>query len=194
MKIKAATLLVAAAAGAFAEPASYTLDTAHSSATFSVRHLMVSNVKGNFQVTGGSAVWDPKNLAASKLEAIIDVTSVDTRDPKRDAHLKSPDFFDAAKYPQIKFESTRFTQNGEVLEIAGNLTIRGVTKPVVLKVDGPTPVVKDPWGNTRIGAAAVTKVNRKDFGVNWNSNLDGGGVVVGDDVNIALEVEMVQKK
>ena len=194
MKIKAATLLLAAAAGVFAEPASYTLDTAHSSATFSVRHLMVSNVKGNFQVTGGSAVWDPKNLAASKLEAIIDVTSVDTRDPKRDAHLKSPDFFDAAKYPQIKFESTRFTQNGEVLEIAGNLTIRGVTKPVVLKVDGPTPVVKDPWGNIRIGAAAVTKVNRKDFGVNWNSNLDGGGVVVGDDVNIALEVEMVQKK
>jgi polyisoprenoid-binding protein YceI len=194
MKLRAIAFVMAAAVGALAEPLSYTLDTAHSSANFSVRHLMVSNVKGNFKVTGGSAVWDPTNLAASKLDAIIDVTTVDTRDPKRDAHLKSPDFFDAAKFPQIKFESTRFTQNGEGLEIAGNLTIRGVTKPVVLKVDGPTTAVKDPWGNTRIGAAAVTKVNRKDFGVNWNSNLDGGGVVVGDDVNIALEVEMVQKK
>lgn len=194
-KIHVATLFVLAAAAAFAEPVTLAIDPSHSAASFSVRHMMVSNVKGNFSNVAGSAVWDPKNLAASKLDATIDVTSVDTRDAKRDGHLKSPDFFDAAKFPQMKFQSTKFERRGGALEIAGDLTIRGVTKPVVLTVvSGPTEPVKDPWGNLRVGASATTKINRKDFGIVWNNNLDGGGVLVGDDVEITLDVELLPQK
>lgn len=196
MKQALLTLALAAASAtlAAAQPLTFTIDPTHSNATFAVKHMMISNVKGNFSQVAGTVVWDAANLAASRLEATVDVSSVDTRDAKRDAHLKSPDFFDAAKYPQMKFQSTAFTRKGGALEIAGTLTIRGVTKPVVLTVTGPTAPVKDPWGNTRLGASAATKVNRKDFGIVWNTKLDGGGVLVGDDVDITLDIELIQKK
>lgn len=180
--------------GLWAETRFYTLDPTHSNAGFSVKHLMISNVRGNFSKLEGTAQWDPKDPTAAQLHAAIDVSSVDTREPKRDAHLKSADFLDAAKYPQMKFESTKFETKTNQLLMTGNLTIRGVTKPVTFVVDGPSAPIKDPWGNVRLGASATTRINRKDFGLSFNAAMDGGGVVVGDDVDITLDVELVQKK
>jgi polyisoprenoid-binding protein YceI len=177
-----------------AAPAHFVIDSSHSSAQFTVRHLMISNVKGNFQKITGKAVWDPANLAGSSLEAVIDVTTINTLEPKRDAHLKSPDFFDVAKYPTMSFRSKKFYKEGGKLKIAGDLTIRGVTRAVVLDVDGPTPEIKDPWGGSRIGASASTTINRKDFGLTWNTALETGGVAVGDEVRIALDVELVKQQ
>ncbi len=174
--------------------ADYTIDTAHSSAQFSVKHLMVSNVKGEFGKVTGKAVWDPNNLAASSVEAVIDASTINTREPKRDEHLKSPDFFDVAKFPSIRFTSKKFYREGGALKIAGNLTLHGVTRAVVLNVDGPTPEIKDPWGNQRIGATASTKINRGDFGLTWNKALEAGGVMVGDEVAITLDIELTRQK
>jgi polyisoprenoid-binding protein YceI len=173
---------------------SYDIDPAHSSAHFSVRHMMISNVKGEFTKLSGSVTFDSENPGASKVEAVIDVASLHTRDEQRDGHLKSPDFFDVANFGEIRFESTsvKASGDGEHL-VTGNLTIHGVTKEVTLKVEGPTPEVKDPWGNIRAGATATTKINRKDFGLVFNVVLDGGGVLVGEDVAISLELEMTKK-
>jgi len=172
----------------------YDIDPAHSSAHFSVRHLMISNVKGEFTKLSGTVVFDSENPSASKVETVIDVASLHTRDEQRDGHLKSPDFFDVANFPEIRFESTSITATGASEHLVkGNLTIHGVTKEVTLKVEGPTPEVKDPWGNTRAGATATTKINRKDFGLTFNVALDGGGVLVGEDVAITLELEMTKK-
>lgn len=171
---------------------SYTIDPAHSSAQFSVRHMMISNVKGEFGKISGTIVYDPNNLKDSKIEAVIDVNSINTREPDRDVHLKSPDFFDAARFPNLTFRSSEFRKDGEGLEVHGELTIREVTRPVVLSVEEPPDEAKDPWGNLRIGASAATKLNRKDWGLVWNQVLETGGVMVGNEVKITLDIEAIK--
>jgi polyisoprenoid-binding protein YceI len=186
-----ACLTLLAVAPAFAQQ--YQIDSAHSSAQFAVKHMMVSNVRGEFQKVTGSVFFDPKNPAASKVEATIDATTVSTREEKRDGHLKSPDFLDVAKFPTITFKSTSVRQSGGKYNVAGALTIHGVTKPVTLVVDTPSPETKDSYGFIRSGASATTTISRKDFGLVWNQTLDNGGVVVGDQVTITLDVEMMRK-
>lgn len=192
-------LLLAGVALALALPAlaastTWQIDTQHASAQFAVKHLMISTVKGEFHGVSGTVVWDDKDPSKSAVDVTIDTTTVDTREPKRDEHLKSDAFFDVAKYPKITFKSKKVEQAGAgKLKITGDLTIRDVTKEVVLDVEGPAAPIKDPWGNTRTAATATTRVNRQDFGVKWNSPMEGGGVVVGDDVDITLDLEMIKQ-
>jgi len=172
----------------------YDIDPTHSSAHFSVRHLMISNVKGEFTKVTGTVTWDPDNPASSKVEATIDVSSLHTRDEQRDGHLKSAEFFEVAQYPDIKFVSKSVQPDGhDEYLVKGDMTIHGVTREVELHVEGPTPEVKDPWGNLKAGAAATTKINRKDFGLTWNAPLETGGVMVGEEVKINLEVELTRR-
>jgi polyisoprenoid-binding protein YceI len=174
--------------------ANYAIDSAHSAAQFKVRHLMVSNVRGDFSHLSGKLEFDLKNPESSRVEATIDVATVDTREPDRDKHLRSADFFDAGKYPQMIFKSKKFIASGpNSYQVVGDLTIRGVTREVTFKVDNVTPETKGMMGETRIGAQVSGTVNRKDFGVSWNKSLDGGGVVVGDDVEITLDIEAIRK-
>jgi polyisoprenoid-binding protein YceI len=174
--------------------AEYSIDPNHSSAQFTVRHLMVSNVKGAFSKVTGTINYDPNSLAASNVDATIDVSTVDTRQPQRDADLRSPNFFDVAKYPTMTFKSTQFYREGEQIKVKGDLTMHGVTKQVVLDVDGPSPEVKDPWGNQRVGASISTKINRHDWGLNYSKTMETGGVVVGDEITISIDLEAVKKK
>jgi len=191
--------LATALAVTFSLPASaaasaWKIDPAHSSAQFAVKHLAISTVRGAFSSVNGSINFDDKDVTKSTVDVTIDVNSVDTRQPDRDKDLKSDKFFDAANYPSITFKSTKVEQAGAgKLRVTGDLTIRGTTKSVVLDVDGPTAPMKDPWGNNRAAVSATTKVNRQDYGVKWNAKLDNGGVVVGDDVAIVIDVEMVQQ-
>jgi len=172
----------------------YDIDPTHSSAHFSVRHLMISNVKGEFTKVSGTVTYDPDDPKASKVEATIDVASLHTRDEQRDGHLKSAEFFDAAKFPEIKFVSKSVEPDGhDEYVVKGDLTIHGVTKEVALQVEGPTPPVKDPWGNMKAGAAATTKIDRRDFGLTWNAALETGGVMVGDEIKINLELELTRR-
>ena len=171
----------------------YTIDPAHSSAHFSVRHMMISNVRGEFTKVSGKIAWDADNPAASSIEATIDVNSINTREPQRDGHLRSPDFFDAEKYPEIRFVSTKIQSSEDGLMVTGDLTIHGVTRSEVLEVEGPTPETRDPWGGVRIGASATGKIHRKEFGLTWNSGLETGGVMVGDEVKLSLEVEAIRQ-
>jgi polyisoprenoid-binding protein YceI len=176
-----------------ASTSEWRIDPQHSSAQFAVKHLMISTVRGDFHGVTGTVNWDDRDITKSTVDVTIDAATVETRESKRNAHLKSPDFFDVAKYPAITFKSKKVEQAAPgKIKITGDLTIHGVTKEVVLDVDGPTPPIKDPWGNSRAAINATTKVNRQDFGVKWNANLDGGGVVVGDDVNITIDVEMIK--
>lgn len=168
-------------------------DPAHSHAQFKVRHMMISNVKGEFTKISGTIKIDGADITRSSVEAAIEVTSLNTRDPQRDGHLKSPDFFDAERFPTLSFHSTQITQTDDGLELTGDLTIRGVTKSVVFQIDGPTPETKDPWGATRIGGEATTTIDRKDFGLNWNAALEAGGVLVGDKVHITVDAELIKK-
>jgi polyisoprenoid-binding protein YceI len=195
MKIAHAVTVAALALGipsaAFADD--YAIDPAHTKAEFAVRHMMVSTVHGQFSNIQGTVHYDPKNVAATTIDVTIDATTIDTREPKRDAHLKSPDFFDTAKFPTLTFKSTKAWQDGDRIKVAGELTMHGVTKPVELTVDAPTAPVKDPWGNWKVGATATTSVNRTDFGLNWNKALEAGGVLVGTDVKIELDVELAKK-
>ena len=178
---------------ACAASSEWRIDPQHSSAQFAVKHLMISIVRGEFHGVTGTANWDDQDITKSTVDVTIDATTVETREPRRNAHLMSPDFFDVAKYPAITFKSKKVEQAAPgKIKITGDLTIHGVTKEVVLDVDGPTPPIRDPWGNSRAAISATTKVNRQDFGVKWNANLDGGGVVVGDDVNITIDVEMIK--
>jgi polyisoprenoid-binding protein YceI len=181
------------AAGSAFTQTTYQIDSTHSSAQFSVRHMMISNVHGQFNKVTGTVIYDANNLAASKVDAVIDTTTVDTQDQKRDGHLKSPDFLDAAKYPTMTFSSKHFTNANGKLQIQGDLTLHGVTKAVVLDVDGPSPEIKDPYGMFRRGVTATTHLNRKDFGLVWNAAVEGGGVVVGDEVAITIELEGVRR-
>lgn len=172
----------------------WNIDPSHSTAEFTVRHMMITNVRGRFGKLEGTVEYDPQHPELSKFEATIDATSIDTRDEKRDAHLRSADFFDVEKNPKITFKSTSIKKTGDGFEALGDLTMHGVTKQVTLEIEGPTAEAKDPWGNTRIGASAHGKVNRKDWGLNWNAALEAGGVLVGETVKISLEVSLVQAK
>ena len=168
-------------------------DPIHSSAQFKVKHMMISNVKGEFGAITGSLQFDSNDPTKSKVEASIDAATITTGDTQRDAHLKSPDFFDAEKFPTLAFQSTSVSKNGkDELTVAGDLTIHGVTRPVVFVVEGPSEPAKDPWGNTRIGLAATTRINRKDFGLTWNAALETGGILVGEEVTINLEVQFIK--
>ncbi|CAH2031884.1 YceI family protein [Trichlorobacter ammonificans] len=177
------------------QAATWTIDQEHSSIAFKVRHLMVANVKGLFEKFKGTVVIDENDITRSKVEVSIDTASINTNVAKRDEHLRSPDFFDVAKYPAMTFVSTKVVKAGTgKLKVTGDLTLHGVTREVVLDVEGPSKESKDPWGNLRSGATASAKVNRKDFGLNWNKALETGGVVVGDEVTITLEVELIKAK
>jgi polyisoprenoid-binding protein YceI len=172
----------------------YTIDSAHSAAHFSVRHMMISNVRGDFTKVSGTLLLDPDNPANSTVEAHIDAASINTREAQRDAHLKSADFFEVEKYPEMVFRSKSVTaaEDGE-LQVVGDLTIHGVTREVTLTVEGPTPEAKDPWGNQRIGATATTRINRKDFGLAWNVALEAGGVLVGEAIKISIDIEAIRQ-
>jgi polyisoprenoid-binding protein YceI len=189
--------MLAGLAAALALPASagtttYQIDPRHSSAGFGVTHLMISTVRGEFHGVTGTVVVDDSDVSKSTVNVSIDATSLDTREPDRDKHLKSEAFFDVAKYPTIAFQSTKVERNNDgSLKITGDLTIRGITKTAVLTTTVPKAPIKDPWGLQRTAASASTRINRQDYGVAWNQKLDSGGVVVGDDVNITLDVEMI---
>ncbi|HEY2664714.1 MAG TPA: YceI family protein [Candidatus Binataceae bacterium] len=188
-----ALLLSAAPSIAFATD--WQIDPAHTNVEFSVRHLMISNVRGDFNKVAGTVTSDGQNPEAVKIDAVIDAGSIDTRIEKRDQHLKSADFLNVEKFPTIEFKSKKVVANGAgKWKVTGDLTLHGVTKEVVLDVEGPTTEIKDPMGNTRAGASATTKISRKDFGLTWNKALETGGVMVGDEVEITIDVEAVQKK
>jgi polyisoprenoid-binding protein YceI len=171
----------------------WNLDPVHSAAEFKVKHMMISNVKGQFVNLTGVLILDEANHSNSRVEASIESASINTRDAQRDTHLKSPDFFDVEKFPTLSFKSTRISRasSGE-LAVVGALTIRGVARNVVFTVEGPTAPAKDPWGNTRLGLSATTKINRKDFGLTWNATLETGSILVGDEVTITLDVQFVK--
>jgi polyisoprenoid-binding protein YceI len=170
------------------------IDPDHSNIQFKVRHLMVSNVKGVFHKFSGTVEIDDLDVTRSKVNVTIDTNSVDTGVAKRDEDLRSSNFLEVAKYPAMTFVSRKVLKTGtDTLKVAGDLTIHGVTREVTLDVEGPSVAMKDPWGGTRRGASATTKINRKDFGLIWNKVLETGGVVVGDEVAITLEVEMIRK-
>jgi polyisoprenoid-binding protein YceI len=171
----------------------WNIDPAHSVAEFKAKHMMISNVKGQFANVSGRLILDESDLANSRVETSIDAASIETRDAQRDAHLRSADFLDVEKYPTLSFKSGRIRvlREGE-LSVEGDLTIHGVTRKVVFTVEGPTPPAKDPWGNARVGVSATTKINRKDFGLTWNAALETGGILVGDEVTITLEAEFVK--
>src|SRR5260370_5240327 len=171
----------------------WNVDPVHSVAEFKVKHMMISNVKGQFAKVAGALKLDESDLTNSRVDASIEAASIETRDPQRDAHLKSADFFDVEKFPTLSFKSTgiRLVRDGE-LAIEGNLTIRGVTRKMLFSVEGPTTPAKDPWGNTRVSVSATTKINRKDFGLTWNAALETGGILVGDEVTITLDVQFVK--
>jgi len=170
----------------------WTFDPSHSSASFAVRHMMVSTVRGHFGKISGKAIFDPDHPEQGKVIAEVDVTSIDTRNPKRDEHLRSADFFDAARYPTMRFESTRVERAGpDKFLLHGNLTIRGVTRPVTFEVEGLAQPIRDQRGTLRTGATATARIDRKDFGLTWNRVLETGGVVVGDEVTIVVDVELI---
>jgi polyisoprenoid-binding protein YceI len=169
----------------------WTIDGSHSLAEFSVRHMMVSTVKGRFQKVSGNIVWDETNPAASSVEATIDATSITTHDEKRDGHLASADFFEVEKYPTITFKSTKVeAKHSDEFKVTGDLTMHGITKEVTLEVEY-NGSGKNPWGMTVAGFTAKTSINRKDYGLNWNVALETGGMLVSDKINITLEVEAV---
>jgi polyisoprenoid-binding protein YceI len=176
---------------AFAGTTAYQIDPRHSSAQFAVTHLMISTVRGEFHGVNGTVVVDDSDITKSSVDVTIDATSVDTREPDRDKHLKSADFFDVANHPTITFKSTKVESAGSGrLKVTGDLTVRGISKQVVLEVTAPRSPIKDPWGLQRTAISGSANINRQDFGVAWNKKLDSGGVVVGDNVDITLDVEM----
>ncbi|MFO0726022.1 MAG: YceI family protein [Myxococcota bacterium] len=177
-----------------AQASTWEVDSSHTAAQFSVRHLMVSNVRGEFSKVTGTVELDDKDVSKSKVKVEIDVSTVNTREPKRDEHLKSAEFFDVAKFPKMTFKSKSVTKAGGGFKVVGDLSIHGVTKEVTLDVEGTLAEVKDPWGNVKTGLTATTKIKREDFGLTWNKALEAGGVVVGSDVAITLDVELTKKK
>ncbi len=174
--------------------ATWNINPDHSSIQFQVRYMTVVNVKGSFDKFQGTVQLDEKNPAKSSVNVSIDSTSINTGVEKRDEHLKTDDFFDCPKYPTITFISKKVTPAGKgKLKVIGDLTLLGLTKEVVLEVDGPTPEIKDPWGNIRRGATARTKIDRQDFGMTWNKVLDTGGIMIGNQINVIMEVELMKE-
>jgi polyisoprenoid-binding protein YceI len=174
--------------------ADYTFDNAHSRVGFAVRYMMVSSVKGAFRSVRGTVVIDDADVTNSAVKVEIDTASVDTGIEKRDEHLKSPDFFDVANHPMMTFTSTSLKKQGAKLVVAGDLSLHGVTKPVTLTVEGPTKEWTTPWGQVVRGASATGKINRKDFGLTWERVTDAGGLVVGNEVTLEFDVELVRKQ
>jgi polyisoprenoid-binding protein YceI len=171
----------------------WNIDPAHTVAEFKVKHMMIANMKGHFSRVSGVLTRDESDPANGRVEATIEAASIETRNEQRDGHLKSADFFHVEKFPTLHFKSTGINVVGEgELSVEGDLTIRGVTRKVRFAVEGPTPPAKDPWGNTRIGVSASTKINRKDFGLTWNAALETGGILVGDDITITLDAQFVK--
>lgn len=192
--IASISAFIALSLPAFAFATTWTIDPEHSNVGFKVRHLMVSNVKGNFNTFNGTVDINEKDITKSKVEVSIDTNSINTNVHKRDEHLRSADFFDVAKYPAMTFVSKKVAKAGkDRLKVTGDLTLHGVTKQVVLDVEPISKESKDPWGNIRRGTTATTKIDRKDFGLTWNKGLETGGVLVGDEINITLEIEMIRK-
>ena len=186
-----ALFLVVSAA---AQTSIWTIDPKHSTAQFTVRHLAISNVSGNFTNVTGTIDLNEKDITKSQVSAVIDVSSVDTRVSDRDKDLRSPNFFDVEKYPTIEFKSKRIMNSGGKLQVIGDLTMHGTTREVTLDVDGPTSELNDPWGNVRRGFSASTTLNRKDFGLTYNHALKTGEAVVGDSVKIQIDLELIKKK
>lgn len=180
--------------GAHAGTTTYEFDSTHSAANFAVTHMLVTTVRGTLGKVTGTAVIDDSDPTRSTVEATIDVAGIDTREAKRDEHLRGEDFFDVAKHPTITFKSKSVARAGEnAWKVTGDLTIRGTTKEVVLDVTGaPTPVT-DPWGNSKLGGTATTRINRQDFGVSWSKTLDAGGLVVANEVDITIDIQLVRK-
>jgi polyisoprenoid-binding protein YceI len=176
-----------------ASTTTWNIDPAHSAAEFKVKHMMISNVKGTFGGLKGVLTLNEADPTQSSIQASANVSTLNTGDAQRDGHLKSADFFDVEKFPEITFKSTAAKQTGEgELAVTGDLTLHGVTKSVTFAVEGPGAPGKDPWGNTRIGLSATTKINRKDFGLTWNAPLETGGVLVGEAVQLTLEVQFIK--
>lgn len=173
----------------------YEIDPTHSHVGFSVKHLVVSTVRGELGKVTGAVQYDAKKPRATTLEATVELASLSTQEPKRDAHLKSPDFFDVEKFPNATFKSKKVEAAGKGrLKISGDLTLHGVTKPVTLLVTGPSQEVKTPFGTTVVAASGTAVLQRKDFGLTWNKTMDNGGVVVGDEVSLTIDVELVKKE
>ena len=171
----------------------WNIDPAHATAEFKVKHMMIANVKGHFSKVTGVLNHYEGDPTKSSIEASIEAASLETREPQRDTHLKSEDFLHVEKFPTLLFKSSNIKVAGDgELKVEGDLTIRGVTRKVTFAVEGPTPQAKDPWGNTRMAISATTKINRKDYGLTWNAALETGGILVGDDVTITLDVEFVK--
>ena len=191
--ILAAAVLCLALPG-LVHAAPWELDPVHTGVHFKVRHLMVSSVRGDFEKVSGKIVYDEADISRSSADVTIDAASINTRVAKRDQDLRGADFLDVAHHPTITFRSKRVEKNPDgTLRMTGDLTIRGITREVALTIEGPTPSIKDPWGNIRVGGQASTKINRKDFGLVWNATLETGGVVVGDDVDITIDMEIFRK-
>ena len=176
---------------AIATATTWKIDPTHSHAEFAVRHLMISTVKGRFAEVDGTLTGDDADPAAASIELTIPVAGIDTRESQRDAHLRSADFFDADTYPAITFASSTIEKAGKQFRVTGDLTIRGVTRRITLDVT-PGGRVRDPWGNERVGYSAATRLNRSDFGLRWNQALETGGVLVGDEVAVTVELELVR--
>jgi len=172
----------------------WNIDPAHSAADFKVKHMMISNVKGNFSGLTGTLTEHTVDSTLSSIDASIPVATVSTGDAQRDGHLKTAEFFDAEKFPSMTFKSTKVVPKGEgEYEVTGDLTIHGVTRQATFAVEGPSAPGKDPWGNTRIGLSATTKINRKDFGLAWNAALETGGFLVGEEVSVTLDVQFIKQ-
>lgn len=196
MKRSIMVLLVCMALGMplIAAAATYQLDADHSSIQFKIRHLTVSNVTGTFNKFKGSASLEGEDPSTLKAEVTIEAASVDTGHEKRDEHLRNPDFLDTAKYPTITFLSKKVTKGDPgKLKVVGDLTLHGVTREITVDLEGPTPEIRDPWGNFRRGATGSARIDRRDFGITWNKVLDSGGLVVGNEVTIYVEIEWVRK-
>lgn len=192
LKLLAASFLVLSPA--LAQASTWDIDPVHSSVEFSVRHMMVSTVKGHFPKVKGTVELDEKDPTKSTVEVSIETASIDTREAKRDAHLKSAAFFDAAKFPAIAFKSTKVEKAGKgKFKVTGDLTMHGITKPVVLAVEGPSASIKDPYGRTVRGVMATGKLDRKDWGMTWNQALDSGGMVVSDEVKLEINAELAER-
>ncbi len=171
----------------------YTIDNAHSAANFTIKHMMITKVHGGFENVSGEFQYDESDLKNSYVKAEIDVTTINTKEPQRDAHLKSADFFEVEKYPKMIFESKSFQLKGSEIIVLGSLTIKDVTREVELLVEELSGEVKDPWGNTKRAISAKTKINRKEFGLTWNAALEAGGVLVGEEVQISLDIQFLKK-
>ena len=172
----------------------WVIDGSHSNASFTVKHMMITNVRGDFTKLEGKVSFDPAKPEATQIEAVIDVASINTREEKRDGHLKSPDFLDAEKFPTITFKSKSVKAKGSDLAVTGDLSIHGVTKEIVLEVEQPSAPSTDPFGNVRVGATATTKIKRDDFGLTWNAALEAGGVLVGNEVKITIDISLIKQK